>query len=124
MFNESLLKTIPFGMDIVDETGTLLFQSDNFKKIFGEEAIGSKCWDVYRDDKKQCSDCPLIKGINIGETEAYESHGVLNNSIFDISHTGMMYQGKKAMLEIFQDITDRKRSEEELIKCKRQSGRG
>jgi PAS domain S-box-containing protein len=124
IFNESLLKTIPFGMDIVDETGTLLFQSDNFKRIFGEEAVGHKCWEVYRDDKKQCGDCPLIQGITIGETKAYESHGVLNNSIFEISHTGMMYQGKKAMLEIFQDITDRKRSEEELIKAKDKAEEG
>ena len=35
VFNETLLKTIPFGMDIVDETGKVLFQSDNFKNMFG-----------------------------------------------------------------------------------------
>ena len=105
-------------MDIVDETGTILFQSDNFKEIFGESAIGKKCWDLYRDDKKQCSECPLIKGITIGETGSYESHGVLGNRIFDISHTGMLYKGKKAMLEIFQDITERKKKEAELIKAK------
>ena len=116
VFNETLLKTIPFGMDIVDETGTVLFQSDNFKKIFGESAIGKKCWELYRDDKKQCSDCPLFKGITIGETETYESHGVLGNRIFDISHTGMMYEGKKAMLEIFQDITERKLAEKKLLR--------
>ena len=124
LFSESLLKTIPFGMDIVDEKGTVLFQSDNFKKLFGEEAIGKKCWEIYRDDKKQCSECPLIKGITIGETEAYESHGVLDNRIFEISHTGMMYQGKKTMLEIFQDITDRKQSEEELIYAKEKAEEG
>jgi len=124
LFSESLLKTIPFGMDIVDEKGTVLFQSDNFKKLFGEEAIGKKCWEIYRDDKKQCSECPLIKGITIGETEAYESHGVLDNRIFEISHTGMMYQGKKTMLEIFQDITDRKKSEEELIYAKEKAEEG
>jgi len=124
LFSESLLKTIPFGMDIVDEKGTVLFQSDNFKKLFGEEAIGKKCWEIYRDDKKQCSECPLIKGITIGETEAYESHGVLDNRIFEISHTGMMYQGKKTILEIFQDITDRKQSEEELINAKEKAEEG
>lgn len=68
ILNETLLKTIPFGMDIVDETGTVLFQSDNFVEIFGKDAIGKKCWELYRDDKKQCSDCPLFKGITIGET--------------------------------------------------------
>jgi signal transduction histidine kinase/CheY-like chemotaxis protein len=60
----------------------------------------------------------LFSGINIGETESYESHGVLGNRIFEINHTGMLYQGKKAMLEIFQDITERKENERELIRAK------
>jgi PAS domain S-box-containing protein len=114
ILNQTLLKTIPFGMDIVDEEGTVLFQNDNLKKIFGKSALGKKCWDLYRDDKKQCSDCPLKRGIKIGETEVYESHGVLGNRIFAISHTGMVYQGKKTMLEIFQDITDNIRSRQAL----------
>jgi len=114
LFNESLIKTIPFPMDIVDETGTVLFQSDNLKKIFGENALGKKCWYMYRDDKKQCSDCPLIRSITIGETAYLESHGVLNNRIFNISHTGILYQGKKAVLEIFIDITERKHIEQAL----------
>lgn len=117
-FSESLLKTIPFGMDIVDESGNVVFQSDNFVRRFGEKAIGQKCWDLYREDKKQCTECPLLRGINIGKTEVYESHGVLGNRIFEINHTGMIYQGKKAMLEIFQDITERKENEEELIRSK------
>ena len=115
-FSESLLKTIPFGMDIVDETGKVLFQSENLKRIFGEATPGMKCWDIYRDDKKQCPDCPLVQGINVGETEVYEAHGVLGNKIFDISHTGMIYEGKKAILEIFQDITEKKYTENELIR--------
>jgi PAS domain S-box-containing protein len=117
-FSESLLKTIPFGMDIVDESGTVLFQSENFKKLFVTDVIGRKCWELYRDDLMQCSDCPLLKGITVGETEAYESSGVLGNRIFEISHTGMIYKDKKAMLEIFQDITERKNNETALIAAK------
>lgn len=117
-FNRSLLQTVPFGMDIVDEEGTVLFQSDSFKKLFDSDSIGRKCWDIYRDDKKQCQDCPLIKGIVIGKTEKYESHGVNGGRIFDIYHTGMIYQGRKAMLEIFHDITERKIIEEELTQSK------
>ncbi len=117
-FNRSLMKTIPFGMDIVDDSGTILFQSDNFKNIFGSEAIGRKCWEIYRDNKKPCLDCPLTKGIVIGKTEKYESHGLLGGKVFDIYHTGMNYQGKKAMLEIFHDITERKTTEVELTRSK------
>ena len=118
MFSKSLLNTIPFGMHIVDESGSVLFQNDNFIEQFGEDSIGKKCWELYRDDKAQCADCPLHQGITIGKTDFYESHGVLGDRVFEIIHTGMIYQGKKAMLEIFQDITERKENEEELIRAK------
>jgi len=113
-FNNSLLQTIPFGMDIVDEEGNVLFQNENFRKISGPGTIGKKCWELYRDDKKQCTDCPLLRGVKIGLTETYESHGILGGRIFDISYTGMMFKDKKAILEIFIDITERKQAEETL----------
>jgi PAS domain S-box-containing protein len=118
-FNKSLLKTIPFGMNIVDEYGNILFQSENFENVFSKKAIGGKCWEFYRDDKSQCIDCPLHKGIEIGQTASYESEGVLGGRIFEISHTGMIFKGKKAMLEIFQDITERKLAEEEMKRAKK-----
>ena len=86
VFNETLLKTIPFGMDIVDETGTVLFQSDAIKRVFGNIETGKKCWDLYRDDKTQCVNCPLNSGIVIGETKIYETGGVIGSRAFEISH--------------------------------------
>jgi hypothetical protein len=106
--NESLLQTIPFGMDIVDETGNVLFISKNLQNAISEDAVGKKCWSIYRDDKTQCSDCPLHFGIHLGETQFYESKGVFGGRTYQISHTGMIYQGKNAMLEIFTDITEKK----------------
>jgi len=119
--NNSLFQTIPFGIDIVDEHGTILFQSEKMKKLFGLGALGQKCWDLYRDDNCQCDRCPLLSGIKIGKTGLYETNGVLGEKIFQISHTGMLFRGEKAMLEIFQDITERKLSEIELIKAKEQA---
>ena len=114
VFSESILKTIPFGMHIVDETGSILFQNDIFKRLFSEEALGKKCWDILRDDRTQCSDCPLFKGITINETDSFESNGIFGNRVFEVNYTGMIYQNKKAMLEIFQDITERKIAEERI----------
>ncbi|MDP4292139.1 MAG: ATP-binding protein, partial [Bacteroidota bacterium] len=110
-FNNSLLKTIPFGIDIVDKEGNILFQNENFKKYFGTDAIGMKCWEIYRDNKTQCENCPLKNKIKIGVTEVCESPGIHQSKTFEISHTGMMFKGEKAMLEIFQDVTERKRTE-------------
>ena len=112
--SKSLLQTIPFGMDIVNETGNILFLSDNLKQYFGDESLGKKCWDLYRDDKKQCFDCPLHSGITIGETKKHEAQGVLGGKTFEIYHTGMIFNGQKAMLEAFIDISERKRAEDLL----------
>ncbi len=112
--NNSLLNTIPFGMDIVDESGNILFVSENMKKLVVGDVIGEKCWNLYREDQTQCSNCPLHKGIQIGSTGIYETSGGHGGRIFQISHTGMMFQGKKAMLEIFQDITEKKEIEKRV----------
>ena len=112
-FNESLLQTIPFGMQIVDEDGNVLFMSVKLKDVFGIEALGEKCWNLYCDKKTQCEYCPLKNKIKFGVTTITEAHNMMNGKIFQIYHTGMMYDRKKAILEIFHDITDRKLAEKE-----------
>lgn len=113
--NSSLLQTIPFAMDIVDEQGIVLFQNDKLKQLMGKDVLGYRCWELYRDDSTQCRDCPLLAGIQIGVTKIDESPGILGGKIFEIIHTGMNFQGEKAMLEIFMDITEKKKAEEALI---------
>jgi PAS domain S-box-containing protein len=100
-FSESLLRTLPFGMGIVDEQGKILFVSKAMRELVGENPLGRTCWSVYKDDKQQCH-------------ETIESSGIFGERTFLISHVGMMYQGKKAMLEIFQDITTRRQSSEKI----------
>lgn len=118
--NEVLIDTIPFGMDIVDGQGNILAASPKIELIFGRELTGRKCWELYKDDKKQCSECPLFKEITLGQTHTLEVPGVLGGRIFQITHTGMVFKGKKAVLEIFQDVTEQKKQEELLEKNKAQ----
>jgi PAS domain S-box-containing protein len=110
-FRNTLLRTIPFGMDIIDENGTILFQNEVLRNKLGRDVIGAKCWEIYRDGKTQCNDCPIKSGIKIGETRINELHDILGGEIFEVNHTGLMFNGKKAILEIFHDITERKQSE-------------
>jgi signal transduction histidine kinase/DNA-binding response OmpR family regulator len=118
LLNDSLIRTIPFGMSIVNSEGIILFQNDIFKRLFGSGSIGSKCWELYRDDRTQCADCPLKRGINVDKSDILEVDGVLGNRTFEVGYTGMMYNGVPALLEIFLDITDRKLTEVELVKAK------
>ena len=113
-FSRNLLKTIIFPMDIVDENGIILFQSENMTKLIADSAVGKKCWTVYRDNEIQCNKCPLLSGIEFGLTEVCESEGVLSGKTFEIFHTGIIFKGKTALLEIFIDITDRKKVEMDL----------
>jgi len=113
-FNTMLLKTIPLGMDIVNETGQLLFIDPALEKMLGKDIIGKRCWDLYKDDKKQCKNCPLKVKIKTGETAVIETSGVMGGRVFEISHTGITYQGEKAILEVFHDVTERKQAEEQL----------
>lgn len=113
-FNQSLLQTIPFGMDVVDEEGDILFLSKSLEDQFGKQAIGKKCWELYCDDQSQCGKCPLKEGINIGQTAIYERKDFMGGKTFQISHAGMIFNGKKAILEIFQDITLRRMAQKVL----------
>jgi diguanylate cyclase (GGDEF)-like protein/PAS domain S-box-containing protein len=112
--NESLLKTIPFPLDIVSAQGKVLFRNEHMAQATGWKPCGEHCWSDYRDDHSQCVECPLHQPIRVGETATIESADVLGGRVFEIRHTGMMYQGQVALLEVFVDITERKRAQEKL----------
>ena len=118
-FNELLLQAIPFGMDIVDQQGTILFLNDTMKKLIGSNGVGRSCWSVYKDDKKQCRDCPLQKEIEIGRSEILEVTNAFNNRTFQINHIGIMYQGKKTMLEVFVDVTEQRKLQNQFFQSQK-----
>ncbi|MFA9391706.1 MAG: PAS domain S-box protein [Prolixibacteraceae bacterium] len=111
---KSLIESIPMGMDVVDCEGNILFQNDIFKNMLGYDARGKKCWKTYRDIQQPCTACPLKTGIELGVTKTYEEEGILGGKIFEISHTGILFEGQLAMLEIFHDITPIRESENKL----------
>ena len=113
-FNNYLLQTIPFGLDIVDLNGKILFANANLQSYFDFDIVGKTCWEAYREDKSQCISCPLKSGISIGETRTSESEKVLGNRTFLVTHTGMMFEGREAVLEIFHDITERRQVEQKV----------
>jgi PAS domain S-box-containing protein len=110
----TILKTMPYGIDIVDENLNLVWMSDKLLKLFGKQALDKKCYKIYKDNNKQCIDCPLKKPIRVGETCSIITSDVAGGRIFKITHTGMMLDGKKVSLEFFEDITDRQKSEEKI----------
>lgn len=117
-FNEALLRAIPFPMDIVDAQGQILFMSAQMEQSVGRRVVGercwTRCWTLYNDDRQQCVNCPLKQPIRVGETFSIETAGMLGGRVYKIFYTGMIYQGKESLLEIFLDITEYKRIEKAL----------
>jgi PAS domain S-box-containing protein len=109
-FNQMLVKSLPFRMDIIDEAGHILYVDPKMEAMFGKQVLGRRCWEVYKDDLHQCQDCPLKMPVEIGITNTFHTSGILGGRTYEITHTGMLYQGRKALLEVFQDITEREQA--------------
>ncbi len=92
--------------------------------MVGGQTLGEHCWTRYRDDKHPCDDCPLKREIAIGETHVIETSGVLGGRTFENVHTGMVFEGKRALLEIFIDVTEKKRLQARLAQSDRLSTMG
>lgn len=123
-FNEMLIKTLPFGISIVDDSGNILFMSDKFKENFDTDMLGKKCWTAYKDDRKQCRGCPLLEGVEIGKSKVLESDGVLGGRTFQISHTGLIYNEQEAVLEVFEDVTERKQLQAQFLQAQKMQSLG
>ena len=117
-FNQLLVESLPFGIEIIDETGNIIFANQVMNQLFGNNIIGEKCWLSHRVDQKPCSGCPLENSFEIGETYTLESEGIKGGFTMEISHTGFLYKGRKALLKLFTDITEKKKAERELIETK------
>ena len=114
--NRKILESIPMPMDIVDLSGTVLFQNKIFKNIVKEDFNGKKCYEIYRDNQEQCNDCPLKKSIIT--TKTIETSKILNGKTFKITHTPVHYNNQDALLEVFVDITQSKNIQQLIIEKK------
>lgn len=107
-FDESLLGAMPFAVDIVDQGLNILYMNEELEAKVGKEAIGRKCYKIYKDDGVQCLGCPLAKPMNIGEVNFIEVGDALGGRAVRITHRAIEIKGKTAILEVFEDITERK----------------
>ncbi len=117
-FSNYLLSSIPFGIDIVDQEGNIVFCNEMFYKLFGYGVIGSKCWKVFCDTDEQCQNCPLKRMDNNISSLIVERLDVKKNRLYEISHTGIFYKGEKVILEIYNDISDKKKLITEITEAK------
>lgn len=117
--SENIIKAIPDGFNIIDQDCFIVHQNKVLEDLFGAEARGKKCYEVYKDDKQQCDCCPLKQPIKVGQTKTMEVSGVMNGKTFLISHTGIELNGRPYILEVYRDITDYRKIEDKLLSLSR-----
>jgi PAS domain S-box-containing protein len=104
--NQNLIDAIPFGITIMDEDANVIFLNKAMTELSPSAAIGKKCWESCNPDfTEPCAHCPLEKQIEVGYADSLETDELFPGRIFIITHKGIEFKGKKALMNIYQDQT-------------------
>ncbi len=122
---ESVVKGIGAGLSLLDSEARLVWANDTWQRWFGsiEKLKGKLCHELYdlKDPEKECSALCTLRS---GEIERGESFAELidgEKKYFQLTTAPVKdEQGKIIqMVELTQDITERKRAEEALLESEK-----
>ncbi len=108
-----LIDLMPFPVVIIDGKGTILFLNKKSERLFGNDLVGRKFNSAVCDDKAGCLKS-LPKKILPRETRTYELSCTVKGNHVNVTEVGIEYDGKDAILMIFEDITEKKFSERKI----------
>lgn len=120
----AMLSSIPDHMSMMDKDLNILWANEIAKKIFGDDIIGKKCYEIYHKRKEPCvpSPCLTLKAFKDGkihehDTEVIDKDG---NKIYFHCTANTALRNKEgepeAVIEISRNVTERVKSEEEKEK--------
>lgn len=113
-FNRILIEALPLGLDIMDQSGEVLYANGILKDMFGDDLVGKACWNHHNNNGQPCDKCPVGKEIKVGETYTTEINTDGGLRCLQVTHTGFKYKNKPALLNLYVDISKRKKAEKEL----------
>lgn len=109
---ETILESMGDGLDIVDKDHRIQYMNRAFIKLFGNDSIGKRCYKVFTHNKKPCEKCPVK--IDMTKTGILEVASVHGRTYLVIHSPFKNLDGTTSILEIFKDITDKKKLEEKI----------
>ncbi|MFP4111440.1 MAG: PAS domain S-box protein [Candidatus Woesearchaeota archaeon] len=110
-FDETVLDMFPFIAVIIDSDSRILYVNDIGRKIIGNVS-GKLCYKVFSDKKISCKYCPHKKKPDFKRIREFEIKDVLGGRIIKVIQKAIIYGGREAVIELFIDLTDKKRDEE------------
>ena len=116
----TLLDGISDLIDVADpDTYELLYINKTFENLFGRGEIGKKCHKVLQNLDEPCPFCSNdnIFGSHLGETYEWDFQNKVTGRWYRCSDKAIKWtDGKMVRFELANDITDRKRDAEKILR--------
>jgi len=124
----AMLESISDHMSLLDKDLNIIWANETAKKIFGNDIIGKKCYQVYHKRKEPCQPypCPTLKAFQDGKVHEHDTQVIDKDGKIVYFHctANIALRDKKgkptAVIEISRDITERKKAEKKLIEYQEQ----
>ena len=107
-------------MGMIDEQFTTVWVNDAARDFFGPDLVGRKCYAIFHGRDKVCEMCIVRQcfedgRVREGEMEIIGAHGEQRICLNTASVAARHEDGRpKMVLELFHDITHRKRTEDQI----------
>jgi PAS domain S-box-containing protein len=119
----AMLQSIGDHMSMMDEDLNIIWTNNAAKKIFGNDIIGKKCYEVYHQRKEPCNPypCLTLKAFRDGKVHKHDTQVIDQDGrkIFFHCTANVALRDKEgkptAVLEISRDTTEHKQAELALI---------
>ncbi len=125
--HEDLINNIGLGIALIDANHNVVMVNKAHLRMFDKQlrqVVGQKCFREFEKRDHVCNHCPGTVAMRTGERHAVESEAVLDNGTrvpVHISAYPTFGEGGEpaGFIEIVEDITERKRVEQELIQAQK-----
>lgn len=122
----SLVENIDFGVSLIDKNFKIVMSNAQIGKWFKKplcDFVGKNCFEEFEKRNSICPHCPGIKAMATGLPQIVETEGILEDGskLKVLVHAFPVFKEEgqiRGFIEVVEDITERKKKEEELLKAK------
>ena len=119
----TLVENIDLGITLIDRQHRVVMVNEGHARMFkrtARECIGQECFRLFEGREAVCPHCPGVQAMGTGLPAEVESQGVRDDgSTFAVHLDAFPILDADGIpscfIEVVEDITDRKRAEQELV---------